>query len=37
MGVHRGPNLVRMSLLPLDAGPFSWFSGKKKNIFSIFI
>jgi len=29
MGVHRGANLVGMSLLLLDACPFSWFTGKK--------
>ena len=31
MGVHRGVNLVGMSLLLLDACSFSWFTEKKKN------
>jgi len=30
MRVHWGANLVGMSLLLLDACPFSWFTGKKK-------
>jgi len=29
MGVHRGANLVGMSLLPLDSRPSSWFNKKK--------
>jgi len=29
MGVHRGANLVGMSLLLLDVCPFSWFTEKK--------
>ena len=28
MGVHRGANLVGMSLLLLDAFPISWFTEK---------
>ena len=37
MGVHWGVNLVGMSLLPLDVCPFSWFNGKKKVIYIIFL
>jgi len=31
MGVHRGANLVGMSLLLLDVCPFSWVTGRKKK------
>jgi len=31
MGVHRGANLVGMSLLLLDVCPLSWFTEKEKK------